>query len=125
MAESRHVQPEVTYNKVSRITGTYQEVESALRIGMINKVLTDIQTNACTDGTAECGPNSVCISLEEPDEYEVRQTYHLLNITKLANIPFSVNVKTDSPLMTMRGASDVSMWTNAVAIISVIHTLIV
>lgn len=63
--------PERIYNKLSRISVNYQEADSALRLGNINKVLLDIR-DACNDGSAQCGPNSVCRSLEGAGEYEVR-----------------------------------------------------
>lgn len=64
--------PERSFNKLNRLTVTYQEPETAIRIGLISKVVSDIQASACSDGTAQCGPNSVCVQLEAIEEYEVK-----------------------------------------------------
>lgn len=58
------------YNKISKISSSYQNRESALRIGMLNKVVANLEANPCTDGTAECGDNTVCV-VEGEDGYEV------------------------------------------------------
>lgn len=70
LAEIGQSAPEQSFNKLSRMTSTYQETEKALRLGAVNRVLRDIR-DACNDGTAQCGPNSVCQPLEDAGEYEV------------------------------------------------------
>ncbi|KAG4067397.1 hypothetical protein HA402_011951, partial [Bradysia odoriphaga] len=57
------------YNKVSKISSSYQSRESALRIGMLNKIVANLETNPCTDGTAQCGQNTICV-VDGEDGYE-------------------------------------------------------
>lgn len=59
------------FSKVSKITAQYQERETALRIGMINKVVRDTPVNPCTDGSATCGTNSICIPDPVNESYSV------------------------------------------------------
>lgn len=58
------------YNKISKISSSYQSRESALRIGMLNKIVANLEANPCSDGTAQCGDNTVCV-LDGEDGYEV------------------------------------------------------
>lgn len=67
--ESYNNQPPF-YNKISKISSSYQSRESALRIGMLNKIVSNLESNPCSDGTAECGQNTVCV-LDGEDGYEV------------------------------------------------------
>lgn len=62
------------FNKVSKISAQYQERETALRIGMINKVVRNSEINPCTDGTATCHPNSMCVPDPPNDSYLVRNS---------------------------------------------------
>lgn len=56
---------------MSKITAQYQERDEALRIGMINKAVTNSPVNPCTDGSASCSSNAVCIPDQENDSYRV------------------------------------------------------
>lgn len=60
------------FNKISKISSSYQSRESALRLGMLNKMVANLEVNPCTDGTAQCGDNTVCV-VEGDDGYEVSQ----------------------------------------------------
>lgn len=71
------------YNRVSKITSSYQSRENALRIGMLNKVVDNLEANPCTDGTAECGENTICV-LDGADGYEVTHFCNL-NFWSIAN----------------------------------------
>lgn len=62
------------FNKVSKITSQYQERETALRIGMINKVVRNSEVNPCTDGSASCHPDSLCVP--DDDSYRVIFEYY-------------------------------------------------
>lgn len=56
--------------KTSKIQLTYYSQENAVRITTVNKIgITDV-TNPCTEGTANCGENTVCIATGD-DSYEV------------------------------------------------------
>lgn len=67
------------FNKVSKISAQYQERETALRIGMINKVVRNSDINPCTDGTATCHQNSMCVPDAPNDSYLVSFiNYHML-----------------------------------------------
>ncbi|CAD7078769.1 unnamed protein product [Hermetia illucens] len=54
--------------KLSKISLDYHDRESAIRIGMLNKIGVDPESNPCTDGTANCGDNTICIP--RGDEYD-------------------------------------------------------
>lgn len=69
--------PSPIYNKVSKITAHYQEKELALRIGMINRVVRNTVVNACTDGSATCGSNSICVPDPEHDSYSVNRVFFI------------------------------------------------
>lgn len=58
------------YNKISKISSSYQNRESALRIGMLNKIVANLEANPCTDGTAQCGDNTICV-VDGDDGYVV------------------------------------------------------
>lgn len=60
----------IFYNKISKISSSYQNRESALRLGMLNKIVANLEANPCTDGTAECGHNTICVPDGE-DGYDV------------------------------------------------------
>lgn len=49
------------FNKVFKVTMAYSPADSALRIGMFNKITLNRDSSACTDGTATCGENTVCM----------------------------------------------------------------
>lgn len=70
------------YNKVSKISANYQARDSALRIGMINKVVRDTMVNPCTDGSASCAPDSICVPDTNTDSYTV--SWKKLLITRLS-----------------------------------------
>ncbi len=87
------------YNKVSKITSSYQNRESALRIGMLNKIVANLEANPCTDGTAQCGHNTVCV-VDGEDGYDVsfddNFPFFLNFKLKYKIVNFSVIAKTDS-----------------------------
>ncbi|KAH8309564.1 hypothetical protein KR059_011830 [Drosophila kikkawai] len=58
--------------KISKVTLDFVERDQALRISAVSKVGVTAESNACTDGTAECGENSVCV----PDEDTYRCDCH-------------------------------------------------
>lgn len=58
------------YNKISKISSSYQSRESALRLGMLNKIVANLESNPCTDGTAQCGDNTICVP-DGQDGYDV------------------------------------------------------
>lgn len=53
-------QPPV-YSKISKISVVYQDQESAIRINMMNKLINNVEVNPCTDGSANCGENTICV----------------------------------------------------------------
>jgi len=55
--------------KSSKITLGYFSQENAVRISSINKIGLDERSNPCTEGTANCGENTICVPTE--DSYEV------------------------------------------------------
>lgn len=61
---------ELLKQRVSRVTLNYEPNDNALRLNMLNKVGGTDEINPCTDGSAVCGYNSLCRSIEE-DSYEV------------------------------------------------------
>lgn len=61
---------ELLKQRVSRVTLNYEPNDNALRLNMLNKVGGSDEINPCTDGSAICGHNSLCRSIEE-DSYEV------------------------------------------------------
>lgn len=58
------------FNKVFKVTSTFSPAENALRIGITNKITLNRDSSACTDGTATCGENTVCIAAAN-DSYDV------------------------------------------------------
>lgn len=72
------------FSKLIRTTSEYQENEEALRIGLINKINRNTPVNPCTDGTASCGPNSICIPNPNHESYSVS----ILSIPKLIKIHY-------------------------------------
>ncbi|XP_055916936.1 nidogen [Eupeodes corollae] len=50
--------------KVSKITLDYFPQDQALRTGLLAKIGADVGLNPCSDGSANCGENTVCV----PDE---------------------------------------------------------
>lgn len=96
--------------KVSKITANYQEKDLALRLGMITKVVRNSEINPCTDGTATCNPNSVCVPDAPNDSYLVSEFKRLSvfnhincfsnNLNQFSELKtFSVNVKMDFIMM--------------------------
>lgn len=56
--------------KTSRTSITYKEEENALRIVMLSKVGVSEKSNRCSDGTANCGANTICVPIDD-ENYEV------------------------------------------------------
>lgn len=44
---------------------------------MIHKVVRNAEVNPCTDGTATCNPNSICVPDQPNDSYTVRDLIEL------------------------------------------------
>ncbi|KAH8320608.1 hypothetical protein KR067_005779 [Drosophila pandora] len=55
----------VAFQKISNVVLDYIPGDEALRISANSKVGVDAESNACTDGTAECTENSVCVPQED------------------------------------------------------------
>lgn len=53
--------------KVSKVALDYFEKDQALRTGILAKIGVDAESNQCTDGTASCGENTLCVP--EDDTY--------------------------------------------------------
>ncbi|XP_037942070.1 nidogen-like [Teleopsis dalmanni] len=51
--------------KVSKIVLGYNERDQALRTSVLTKIGVDAESNACTDGSVECGENTVCVPYED------------------------------------------------------------
>lgn len=62
------------YNKISKISASYNPNERALRYSMLNKFTQNQDSNACTDGTALCGQNAICVANDD-DSYDVRDLF--------------------------------------------------
>lgn len=100
-SNDRAVDLSPAFSKISKITAQYQERETALRIGMINKVVRDTPINRCTDGSATCGANSICIPDPINDSYSVslsilKCSRNWILITMCGSFINSVNAEMDS-----------------------------
>lgn len=88
------------FSKVSKITAKYQERETALRVGMVNKVVRNTPVNRCTDGSATCGANSICLPDPINDSYSVSSCSIEIKYQccDTSSLPFvcSVNAEMDS-----------------------------
>ena len=61
--------------KTSKIQLGYYSQENAVRISAVSKVGVTDKTNACTEGIANCGENTICVPLND-DGYEVNWIVH-------------------------------------------------
>ncbi|GAB0089199.1 Nidogen [Sergentomyia squamirostris] len=56
--------------KVTKVTVSYEPREQAIRISMLSRAGLDTASNPCSDGTAICGQNTLCIPSHEEDDAE-------------------------------------------------------
>lgn len=63
--------------KTSRIQLGYYSQEDAVRLSSITKIGIDEKSNPCTEGTANCGENTICIPSNDDESYEVRFCFFL------------------------------------------------
>lgn len=73
------------YSKISKISVVYQDRETAIRINMMNKLISNVEINPCTDGTAACGENMICVPSLDSDLYTVSRTKFKNNISAIAD----------------------------------------
>lgn len=69
---------------------------------MINKVVRDTAVNPCTEGSASCAPDSICVADSSSDSYTVSWNESLIiiierQINSLNCFIFSANAEMDSP----------------------------
>lgn len=62
---------------------------------MINKVVRDTVANPCTDGSATCVPNSICIPDPSNDSYTVSVDFSMMKL------PVSYNHQSMPPIVRM------------------------
>ncbi|KAH8299746.1 hypothetical protein KR044_005465 [Drosophila immigrans] len=51
--------------KVSKITLDYSDRDQAVRTSALTKIGVDAESNACTDGSAQCAENAICVPYED------------------------------------------------------------
>uniref|UniRef100_A0A1B0GHS0 Putative nidogen n=1 Tax=Lutzomyia longipalpis TaxID=7200 RepID=A0A1B0GHS0_LUTLO len=56
--------------KISKVSVSYEPREQAIRISMLSRAGIDQSVNPCTDGTAKCGENTLCIPAQEDEDAE-------------------------------------------------------
>uniref|UniRef100_W8B8M3 Nidogen-1 n=1 Tax=Ceratitis capitata TaxID=7213 RepID=W8B8M3_CERCA len=61
--------------KASKIVLDYFERDQALRTSVLTKIGVDAESNACTDGTAICGENTVCVPYEDTYRCDCRHGF--------------------------------------------------
>ncbi|XP_017462050.1 PREDICTED: nidogen-1-like, partial [Rhagoletis zephyria] len=61
--------------KASKIVLDYFERDQALRTSVLTKIGVDAESNACTDGSASCGENTVCVPYEDTYRCDCRHGY--------------------------------------------------
>ncbi|XP_030387552.1 nidogen-1 [Scaptodrosophila lebanonensis] len=61
--------------KVSKIVLDYSERDQALRTSAVNKIGVDAESNACTDGSAQCGENAVCVPYDDTYRCDCRHGF--------------------------------------------------
>ncbi|XP_068146256.1 nidogen [Drosophila tropicalis] len=61
--------------KVSKIALDYVARDQALRSSALSKIGVDTESNACTDGSAQCGENAVCVPYEDTYRCDCRHGY--------------------------------------------------
>ncbi|KAH8272873.1 hypothetical protein KR018_006184 [Drosophila ironensis] len=61
--------------KISKVALDYVDRDQALRISAVSKVGVDAESNACTDGTADCPENSLCVPYEDTYRCDCRHGY--------------------------------------------------
>ncbi|KAL7032364.1 hypothetical protein ACKWTF_007298 [Chironomus riparius] len=61
--------------KSSKVSLGYFSQENAVRISSINKIGLDERSNPCTEGTANCGDNTICIPTEDAYECQCKNGF--------------------------------------------------
>ncbi|XP_017839052.1 nidogen [Drosophila busckii] len=61
--------------KVSKIALDYSPTDEALRTSAVSKIGVDAESNACTDGSAQCGEHAVCMPYEDTYRCDCRHGY--------------------------------------------------
>ncbi|XP_067632308.1 nidogen [Eurosta solidaginis] len=61
--------------KAMKIVLDYFERDQALRTSVLTKVGVNAESNACTDGSASCGENTVCVPYEDTYRCDCRHGY--------------------------------------------------
>ncbi|EDW61724.1 nidogen [Drosophila virilis] len=61
--------------KVSKIALDFFERDQALRTSAVSKIGVDAESNACTDGSVQCGDNAVCVPYEDTYRCDCRHGY--------------------------------------------------
>ncbi|TDG47937.1 hypothetical protein AWZ03_005718 [Drosophila navojoa] len=61
--------------KVSKITLDYFERDQALRTSALSKIGVDAESNACTDGSVQCGENAICVPYEDTYRCDCQHGY--------------------------------------------------
>ncbi|XP_059616809.1 nidogen [Phlebotomus argentipes] len=56
--------------KITKVSASYEPREQAIRISMLSKAGIDRSSNPCTDGSAICGENSLCVPSQDEDDAE-------------------------------------------------------
>ncbi|KAL7736227.1 hypothetical protein ACLKA6_002906 [Drosophila palustris] len=51
--------------KVSKITLDYSDRDQAVRTSALSKIGVDAESNSCTDGSAQCAENAICVPYED------------------------------------------------------------
>uniref|UniRef100_A0A1B0DDW6 Uncharacterized protein n=1 Tax=Phlebotomus papatasi TaxID=29031 RepID=A0A1B0DDW6_PHLPP len=61
---------ESTPQKISKVSVSYEPREQAIRISMLSKAGIDRTSNPCSDGSAICGENTLCVPSHDEDDAE-------------------------------------------------------
>ncbi|XP_039956515.1 nidogen [Bactrocera tryoni] len=94
--------------KASKIVLDYFERDQALRTSVLTKIGVDAESNACTDGTANCGEHTVCVPYEDTYRCDCRHGYG----PQLQEDGLEVCVDIDECLLQTHACDDNAMCTN-------------